>query len=121
MERTELEGFTDQTFPIDFDATARVSEAVRELRKEYPGQELVEFGLKRKVPGESDPSKRTKLVTPIPGEDSIKVMAQNGSIDKLTVPVLVEVIKRFGGKIGSKKKADLIDQICTFILNKINQ
>lgn len=45
------------------------------------------------------------------GEDDLKAHVQNGTLGKLTVPVLKEACKLFGVKTTGTKKQDLIDAL----------
>ena len=52
--------------------------------------------------------KKVKVAVP---EDELRAHVQNGTLAKLTVPVLKEACKQFGVRITGTKKQDLIEAL----------
>ncbi|KAM6951194.1 X-ray repair cross-complementing protein 6 [Aplochiton taeniatus] len=65
-------------------------------------------GVKRKQGDSGGGAKKPKVEVP---EDQLRAHVQNGTLDKLTVPVLKDACKQFGVRTTGTKKQELIDAL----------
>merc|ERR1712168_1310776 len=103
----------DFTMPKAEQMDKRMGDLVQEVKDlvypAYYNPENTKPAAKRKTAGaEGGAEKKPKVEM---SADDIKAHVQNGSLGKLTVPVLKDACKQFGVKTTGTKKQELIDAL----------
>jgi len=111
LERKEVEEITDCTLPVVEQLIKRAGREMREFKDMVFPPDYVPGGKKRPASSSaSQAAKKVKTEDALAGVD-IKKEAESGKLNKFTVAVLKECIKKEKIKTTATKKNDLIDAI----------
>ncbi|ESO97963.1 hypothetical protein LOTGIDRAFT_182021 [Lottia gigantea] len=110
LDRDEADEMTDYTMPNEAGIQKRAGKIMDEF-KDLVFPPDYEPGVKRKAPTSESAAAKKQKVADAMVEIDVKKEAQAGRLNKLTVPVLKELIKKEKITANGTKKADLIEAI----------